>query len=73
MSENCNHNCDTCASKCAQGFEKEKLNQVSSVKKLYAVVSGKGGVGKSNTAINLAIQFKKMGQRVFYAQHFKFG
>ena len=28
------------------------------------VTSGKGGVGKSNTAINLAIQFRQMGQRV---------
>jgi flagellar biosynthesis protein FlhG len=28
------------------------------------VTSGKGGVGKSNTAINLAIHFRKMGQRV---------
>lgn len=28
------------------------------------VTSGKGGVGKSNTSINLAIQFRKMGKRV---------
>ena len=47
MSENCNHNCESCTSKCAQGLEKEKLNAFSSVKKAYAVVSGKGGVGKS--------------------------
>ncbi len=32
--------------------------------RVMTVTSGKGGVGKSNTAINLAIQFKKMGQRV---------
>ena len=46
MSE-CNHNCESCTSKCAQAIEKEKLNAYSSVKKVYAVVSGKGGVGKS--------------------------
>lgn len=35
-----------------------------SAARVIAVTSGKGGVGKSNAAINLAIQFKKMGKRV---------
>lgn len=32
--------------------------------RVFTVTSGKGGVGKSNTAINLAIQFRKLGKKV---------
>ena len=35
-----------------------------SLARVITVTSGKGGVGKSNTAINLAIQFRKMGHKV---------
>ena len=43
-----------------------KASQVKSrpLARVMTVTSGKGGVGKSNVAINLAVQFRKMGKRV---------
>ncbi|MBQ7919970.1 MAG: MinD/ParA family protein [Lachnospiraceae bacterium] len=42
-----------------------KANQLNKpLARVLTVTSGKGGVGKSNTSINLAIQFRKMGKRV---------
>lgn len=47
MSENCTHDCSSCGEECSSRITTEKLNELSKVKKVYAVVSGKGGVGKS--------------------------
>ena len=57
MSE-CTHDCSTCGADCASRDKKsllEPVNQFSSVGKVYAVVSGKGGVGKSLVTGLLAV------------------
>ena len=60
--ENCTHNCSTCSANCSS--KKESLlapqNKLSNVKKVIAVVSGKGGVGKSlvTSMLTTAMQVK---------------
>lgn len=43
---------------------REQTKKSRPLARVISVTSGKGGVGKSNTAINLAVQFRKMDQRV---------
>lgn len=59
----CDHNCSNCASKCENQDFHEKLNELSSVKKVYAVVSGKGGVGKSLVTSMLAVETSRQGKK----------
>lgn len=65
MSENCSHDCSNCASSsgCASKIEKEKTNQYSHIKKVYAVMSGKGGVGKSLVTSMLAVLNGRSGKK----------
>ena len=67
MSENCTHDCSTCSENCASRDPKsflEALNEFSSVKKVYGIVSGKGGVGKSLVTSMLASAMNKKGNKV---------
>ena len=58
----CTHDCSTCGENCAQkGIQKEQQNEYSNIKKIYAVVSGKGGVGKSLATSLLAVEAQKRG------------
>lgn len=63
MSENCDHNCDKCGKECGErkvDFS-AKLNDLSNVKKVIGIVSGKGGVGKSLVTSLLAVTMNRKG------------
>ena len=64
MSENCTHDCSTCSENCASRDPKsmlEQLHEMSSVKKVIAVISGKGGVGKSLVTALMATIMQRAG------------
>lgn len=64
MSE-CTHDCSTCSQNCASRQQPESLvekpHQLSSIKKVIGVVSGKGGVGKSLVTSLLAVTMQRRG------------
>ena len=63
MSENCNHNCSECGQDCASRMDPksllEKPHELTKVKKIIGVVSGKGGVGKSMITSLLAVTMQR--------------
>jgi len=65
MSENCNQNCGECSEECGERKVKEdftaNLNELSHVKKVVGIVSGKGGVGKSLVTGLLAVIMNRRG------------
>ena len=66
MSENCTHDCSTCGENCSSreaGSMLEKPHELSSVKKVIAIVSGKGGVGKSLVTGLMATIMQRAGFR----------
>ncbi len=63
MSE-CTHDCSSCSQKCAQPESLiERPHQLSQIKKVIGVVSGKGGVGKSMVSSLLAVNMNRKGYR----------
>jgi Mrp family chromosome partitioning ATPase len=62
----CNHNCETCASNgnCSSQIQKAQMNDLSHAKKVVAVLSGKGGVGKSFITSYLAVSLQRQGYKV---------
>ncbi len=68
MSDNCNKECGECSTECNEKVEKitdftAQPNQLSQIKKVIGIVSGKGGVGKSLITSLLAIMMSRKGYR----------
>ena len=60
----CSGNCSSCGQSCSDRKAESMLaeaNRLSNVKKVIAVMSGKGGVGKSTVTTMLAVAMQKMG------------
>ena len=59
MAENCTHDCSSCSADCSSRDLRVPANAMSSIKRVIAVVSGKGGVGKSTVTASLAAAMAK--------------
>ena len=60
----CSHDCESCSSKCGKESFLVKQNELSNVKRVIGVVSGKGGVGKSLVTSLLAVGMAREGKKV---------
>ena len=61
MAENCTHDCGSCSKDCAERDFRKAPHELSKIKKVIGVVSGKGGVGKSLTTALLAVTAQRCG------------
>lgn len=68
MSEECNHDCSSCGTTCGDDNRRtipyEEPNELSNIRHTIAVVSGKGGVGKSLVTGLLAVAMSRKGCHV---------
>ena len=65
----CTHDCSSCGESCAERqegspFQIKPLREGCRVGKVYGVVSGKGGVGKSMVTSQLAVTMQRRGHNV---------
>ena len=60
----CTHDCSTCENKCENEIQLATPTSDSHIKKIVAVLSGKGGVGKSMVTSLLAVELAKKGNKV---------
>ena len=66
MSASCSGNCDSCGESCSSRSPESLLapaNKLSNIKHVIAVVSGKGGVGKSTVTSMMAVAVNKLGYK----------
>ena len=67
MSDNCTQTCSTCGEDCGERKEPMSLlaepHELSRIKKVIGVVSGKGGVGKSLVTALLAVTMQRKGYK----------
>ena len=63
MSE-CTHDCSTCENKCESEIKLAEPTNDTHIGKIIAVLSGKGGVGKSMVTSLLAVELARSGKKV---------
>ena len=65
MSDSCTHDCGSCSQSCGDREKPQSMlvppHEMSSVKKVIGVVSGKGGVGKSMVTSMLSVILNRRG------------
>ena len=69
MSE-CTHDCSTCGESCSERQEPQSLlkehHPEAHIGKVFGIVSGKGGVGKSMVTSQLAVTMLRRGHQAFW-------